>query len=524
VTCLAYILAITGFISRTRWEAPPLSSLGSGWVPYAVVLAVIPTILAVRSAAGSRSRVAFGALAWFMIVTALTQHSIASVTWLDPAAEPLVQAKQSPIRPVHGIIVVTMDTTRRDRLSMYAPSAKNLTPSLQRFAENATVFDNAYACAPYTLSSHASLFTGRLPSEHGARPAMTRNQVRRFDRPLDGRFPTMAEGLAALGYQTAGIAANTGYLAKWTGLNRGFGAYAVSARQQNGYYPLAFPVLGRISHLKIGVYFETWPADDVTDAAIRWLKQNDSQPYFLFLNYMDVHEYMQRSLDWRPSRCKESPVDCQHYYDEQVQALDAELGRLLRWVADRETFDRTLIVITSDHGESLGERGAWGHGAELYEEVLRIPLMVKFPGNSATVRTPLRINHAQLNSLVLQAAQGKSLPEMSFGAARGPQIVAETWSSPKRPHLPWKVSRAVYGDGWKLIERIGGPSELFDLAKDPEEKVDLFKSNSEFATRLTAELAKTLPPLRADDPKIPDAIALTPEDAERLRALGYVDQ
>jgi hypothetical protein len=110
-----------------------------------------------------------------------------------------------------------------------------------------------------------------------------------------------------------------------------------------------------------------------------------------------------------------------------------------------------------------------------------------------TGRTPLRINHTQLHSLVLPAAQGKSWPEMSFGASPGPQVLSEMWSSRRKPYIKWKATRAVYSDSWKLIERIGAPWELFDLAKDPEEKADLFKSNTEFATRLAAELVKTCP-------------------------------
>jgi arylsulfatase A-like enzyme len=511
VALMAYSLAIVGFMLRavpTTFLLPGLET-DHQW-RYVAVLAAMLALVVMRGGHDSWRRVALGALIFLVATVTVAQRSSSSI---ELAAAPPVQATQAP--SVHGVVLVTMDTMRRDRLSMYGPSL-GLTPNLQQLAERSTIFENAYANSPYTLSSHASLFSGLLPSQHGAHYRVEKGE----DRPLGRAFRTLAEEFTARGYQTAGIAANTAYLSESMGLTRGFATYAVSVKLQVGYYPLALSLLNRVEGLRIGHGVETWPADDITNSAIHWLEQHDSKPFFLFLNYMDAHEYSRAQTHRVAAPCPEAPADCGRYYDESVSTLDRGLGRLLSWMARRTTFDRTLIVITSDHGEYLGERSYWGHGHELHENVLRIPLIVKFPGATAPERTPLAITHAQLHSVILQAAQGKSLPEMTIEPSAAPQVVAQVWLPPKR-RFQWNAARAVYSTRWKLIQKVGAPSELYNLAEDPEEKDDLFASRQEFATQLASELIATLPPIRLDDSSRFDSKALSPEAVEQLRALGY---
>jgi arylsulfatase A-like enzyme len=520
----SFSLVIAGFALQTVSSVLLLAQgERGGMVPLAILAAGGLAFLPVRGVQDSWPRVLTCAL-----ILTLAAGFVAY--YRRPAEAPelrTVVAEAKPEPPAHSVLVITMDTTRRDRFSTYGYSG-GLTPNLEKFADGATVFDNAYAPAPYTLSSHASLFTGLMPSQHRAHPL--------FDspgrsRPLDSQSRTIAEDFAARGYQTGAIAANSAYLAKWTGLSRGFGAYLVTTRVQQVYYPLAWPLLNRFAPFLKRPDVETWPADAVTAGAIRWLEQSDSRPFFLFLNYMDVHQYLEREGFFGVKRISQATaaeaVEYRSAYDASIRTVDRALGRLLSWMSSRRTFDDTLIVITSDHGEYLGERALWGHGHELHENVLRVPLLVKFPGAKAPGRTTLRISHTDVHRLVVEAARGKSLGEIFPHPSSEPRVMAEMWqlwipSSIPRGKKPWMAARAVYGDRWKLIEKVGAPSELYDLVRDPEESADFFVSAPETAARVAGELTASLPPIKLDGNSISDSSALSPETAEELRALGYV--
>jgi arylsulfatase A-like enzyme len=520
----SFSLAIVGLVVRTV-HAGMLSDVASrgAFIPLVVLLAGAVAWMTVHRVQDAWGRVAAASFVLLFVAGVVARLRSPAQLELGRATAALV----SPPPAVHGIVLVTIDTMRRDRASIYG-HAPGLTPSLEQFAERSIVFENAYANAPYTLPSHASLFTGLLPSEHGAHLVVDD----RRDRPLAGRYRVLAEELAARGYQTGGIAANVAYLGPWTGLSRGFSAYVASAEFHVGYYPLALPLLARIVPRWRMSAARTWSADAITDAAIRWLARSDSKPFFLFLNYMDVHQYLERAgtigikrlVDATPSE----RLQYARHYDEAVRIADDGLGRLLAWMSNRPTFDQTLIVITSDHGEYLGERGLWGHGHELHEPVLRVPLVVKFPGKVPPGRTRVRINHAQLHTLILDAVHGKALSETLPKPSSEAQVVAESWqvwtdSLPQRTaRRPWRAARAVYADTWKLIERVGGvPSELYDLAGDPDETVNLFVAEPELAAQRAAVLTKGLPPIDPADASAGHATPLSPEAAEQLRALGY---
>lgn len=436
-------------------------------------------------------------------------------------------ATSSTIPLVRGIIVITLDTVRRDHVSVYG-SQWETTPHLKRLADVSTVFDNAYASAPYTLSSHASLFTGLLPHDHGAHADPERL---RGDLPLAPATRTLAEVLGASGYRTVGIAANFGYLAPWTGLSRGFQEYVATEQHYFGYYPMSVPLRSRIQRTH-DPYNDYWPADAVTSAGIQWLEKNGSRPFFLFLNYLDAHEY-QRSL---PRAAAPTLVDSDMSsrslilaaYDERIHFEDAEVGRLLDWLSRNELFDRTLIVVTSDHGEYFGEHNFWSHGQDLHEPVLQVPLLVKFPNSKRAARINVRINHGQMFSLVKSIASGvdqkAALAQLSIPE---PRVIAELWNwKDRRRRWPkffgWRASRAIYDGAWKMIERTNGASELYDLGADPNEAHDLFRTQPDLAKARAATLIAHLPPL--DGRPSPGSASEPPssEATESLRALGYI--
>jgi arylsulfatase A-like enzyme len=458
------------------------------------------------------------------------------IAW-RPMPRPLPSAKGvADRRPaVPGVVLITLDTTRLDFVWPYRD--RDASPRLARLAEASLVFDNAHAAAPFTLSSHASLFTGLLPSEHGARPLLSStDNFPENDVPLPSNIPTLAERMAGMGYQTAGICANYGYLGEWTGLSRGFQEYSAAPEKELHYYPLLVPIEARLTGgLPRNAYLEAWSGDAISDGAIGWLTTHRNRPYFLFLNYMDAHEY---AAGLPPSRL---PRPVGHENDERRAMLSARysagvaqedrgLGRLFDWMSAQGIFDESLIVVTADHGEYLGEHGFWRHSHDLHEPVLRVPRFVKLPRSRGSLHVSTLITQPDVHNLLLQAAAGASAEQIvaSLHSGREPRVVAENWTGESLRRrwptkLGWLASRAVYAGPWKLIERIGAAGELYDLEHDPQELNDLYHSQPEAAARMATDMTARLPPLSLTQSSAPNA-PMDPADVERLRSLGYVGE
>ena len=333
--------------------------------------------------------------------------------WVSPATP---TTRRAP-----NLIWIVMDTVRADHMSLHGYDRKT-TPNLDRWARLGIAFDRARAAAPWTLPSHLTMFTGLWPYQHGGR----------IDRPYSGDSPTMAEHLAASGYATAGLAANTGMCNATYGLGRGFDRYVelvgnqeVSARAAVANATMARRV-ARITR-SLGL-----PAPDempephrrlaptITADARDWIGRvhdrnasGSRRPFFLFMNFMDVHspyvplpasgraffdgkqpprkesvpEAGWKALHARDAaspadradrqrRLDEVTRDLVDLYDDCLRGLDAELGRFLDSLKDSGTLDNTWIVIAADHGEEFGEHGIYGHGASLYSQVTHVPLIL----------------------------------------------------------------------------------------------------------------------------------------------------
>jgi arylsulfatase A-like enzyme len=505
----------------------------AGWfrsvtgIGVALFVAVVGGYSALRKGRDSWRRV-FVVVVWIVTLAG----AVASRKLLSrpvPLPQTTSRGANSTKTPLRGILLITVDTLRRDHVSVYEP-ASDTTPRLQAFARTAQIFDKAYASAPYTLSSHASLFTGLPPHAHGAHADSSRWRAP-LDFPLAGDAHTLAQILSERGYRTAGIAANFGYLATWTGLGRGFDEYVATAKHYLSYYPTFLPLQARFDPGARNAYTDAWTADNVTDAAIAWLDRRDNASFFLFINYLDAHEYLN---DVAPSQVRRvidpemsSRAALLSAYDKRIRFTDHEIGRLLDWLSSHGLFDDALIVITSDHGEYFGEHELWGHGIDLHEPVLRIPLLVKFAGPSRPDRTEVRVSHEQVFALMRSLALGAT-PEAALAELprNEPRVIAESWNTRRRrqrwPRISWPVGRAVYSGRWKLIERLGGTSELFDLDKDPAENDNLLRSQPVAAQNLAADLISKLPPLQANPSRSNVPQVLDSEATEGLRALGYV--
>ena len=304
-----------------------------------------------------------------------------------------------------NVLLVVMDTVRADRLSLYG-YGRETTPNLRRFAARASVRPGQ-STAPWTLPSHASMFTGLWPHQTGVSES----------RPLDSACPTIAEFLAGRGYLTAGFIANTYFCNSWYGLGRGFSHYedfynedlVVSASET-----LRSSALGRglvrLARLRAGDRMRKTAAEINRDF-LDWLGgQEAGRPFFAFLNYFDAHSpyVVPGDCDRHFGRRPENPAELmvlqdwenrpkQHVpdgeatlvsdaYDDCIGYIDSQIGKLMDELEGRGLLDNTLVVITSDHGEEMGEHGLFGHGRSLYSQEVRVPLLVLAPGGSAAGR------------------------------------------------------------------------------------------------------------------------------------------
>jgi arylsulfatase A-like enzyme len=295
-----------------------------------------------------------------------------------------------------NVLFLVLDTVRAQSLSLHGYS-RATTPNLERLARKGVTFRRATASAPWTLPSHATMFTGRWLSETGVN----------LNIPLGSRYRTLAEVLSARGYQTAGFVGNTDILSPYYGLNRGFAHYdchrpslgqilRTSAltkrltdnpqlRELVGYYQ----ILGRKT------------AAELSQNLFDWLEARDgNRPFFAFLNYYDAHEPYIPSGETAAQFGLRTPkyprVDCYKTYpqneidvlrvdyDRCILGLDAEIGRVVKWLEDRGFLENTVVIVTSDHGEHFGEHGLMEHACSLYTPLLHVPLILLHPSRVPT--------------------------------------------------------------------------------------------------------------------------------------------
>lgn len=410
---------------------------------------------------------------------------------LAAAAAACGGADRAELEGTDAILFLSLDTLRADRTSLHG-YGRPTTPSLERLAATATFYPRALATAPWTLPSHASMFTGLFPYEHGARTVALSPRERDAGTsnaaPLGEEYLTLAEVLANAGYRTGAIAANVSFLEAKYGLGQGFDHYDVAR--------------GKVR--------------DINARAIAWIDAAPDESFFLFLNYMDTHrpyntdpvEGFARSGDHRKivKKLKErllatgaAPAGwlatLSADYDLSVANLDAGLGELFDALRDRGLFDEALIVVTSDHGEYLGEHGYIEHAKDVYQEVVHVPLVVKEPGQVAGRVDEAWISHVHLPKLVLDHARvPRDLPELAPFASNWPRgpVVAENYGARLRdleeawgPRLD-RVRRAYVTGETKWIESSDGEEELYDLAADPGEATNLAETGVERGAALRA--------------------------------------
>jgi choline-sulfatase len=399
--------------------------------------------------------------------------------------------------PRPNVVLVTIDTLRADRVGCYGHAAA-ATPVLDGLAARGVRFATAVAHVPLTGPSHASLFTGRTPLGHGFRD--------NGGYTLPAGLPTVAEDFRKGGYETAAFV-SAFPLHRRFGFDRGFEIYD--------------------DHLPKGndprrpQYIERF-ADATTDVVLRWLETREAgpgaaaRPFFLWVHYYDPHAPYEPPGDLG-ERFKAAP------YDGEVAFADQQLGRLLRSLDERGETPRTLLLVTSDHGEGLGEHGEGTHGLFLYDATLRVPWIMAGPGLPAgrvsqTVARgidllPTLLDYAGLPSRA--DLEGRSLrpaadgQEMEDAPAYAESLYPERqfgWA----PLFAWRTA------GFKYIE--APRPELYDLRADPGETKSILAEDQARAEELRQPLRAAL----ATEPSRTPTAEVDPETAQRLAALGYL--
>ena len=389
--------------------------------------------------------------------------------------------------PQFSVLIVTLDTTRADRLSPYG-LMESAMPSFDRMASEATVFDQAASASPLTLPSHASIFTGLLPPRHGVRDNV--------DAPLSPSHTTLPEVLKSHGFRTAGFAASI-VLDAGRGLDQGFEIYkGVSQDDSNAPHRLQKR------------------ADQVVDEATAWLRTLRNERFFLWTHLYDPH---------RPYEPPVPHADGDPYTGEIAYAA-SQFERLLEALRASKRLDRTIIIVTADHGESLGEHGESDHGIFLYEGVLRVPLMVRVPGMkpgrvAELVRlTDIMPTVLELLGLPPVATDGVSLASVVNGESARPDL--ESYSESLYPErFGWSSIYALRDSRFKYID--APKPELYDLATDPFERVNIVLERPALASAMeqrVREIASSRPAVTTAE----RAVRHLTEDARtRLAALGY---
>jgi arylsulfatase A-like enzyme/Tfp pilus assembly protein PilF len=392
-----------------------------------------------------------------------------------------------------SVLLVSIDTLRADHVGAYG-AAEAQTPRLDALAAAGTRFETVIASAPLTLPSHASLLTGLDPPRHRVR----HNGVYR----LDGEFETLPERFRDAGYATGAVTGAV-VLARRYGLDQGFESYddGASAKRSGA-----------------GGFLER-SAAEVTDRALGWLG-TAPHPFFLFVHYYDPHHDYQPPRPFA-ERFAASP------YDGEIAYVDNELGRLLDGLERGGSHPETLVLVTSDHGESLGEHGESTHAYTLYDAVLRVPLILCGPGVprgrvvESLVRTvdvaPTLLALAGLPALA--GADGEPFtPHLRDGGPPPPARLAYAETLATRIEQGWSPLFAARSERHLLV-RAPRP-ELYDVQADPAQLENLIESDPDRIHSEMERLARALDG-RMAEPEEQTPLALDGEPLEQLRSLGY---
>ncbi len=402
---------------------------------------------------------------------------------------------QTPEKSAPNVVLITIDTLRADHLGCYGYKQIK-TPNIDGLAADSGRFERAYTVVPVTLPSHTAMLTGTYPMLSGMHDFSANK--------LSPQQVTMATVLKQAGYATGAVVASA-VLDSRFGLNQGFDFY---------YDHFDF---SRLEEANLDEMER--PGNVVADQALDWLGKNSQKKFFLWMHLYDPH------YPYRPPEPYSREYASQPY-DGEIAFADEQVGRLLRFLKDKGLYQNTVIVLTGDHGESLGEHGEKTHGFFIYNVTMHVPLIIHLPGKPATQTVADPVSLVDLMPTVL-AATGLDIPSQVQGrsllsALRGEKIdrdrtlYGETFLP--RLHFNWSELRGAENAKYHFID--APRPELYDLTKDPGELRNLFPEKKAVAEEMRAKLAGLIREYSAGK-ELAEKTGLDPALMERLKSLGY---
>ena len=386
-----------------------------------------------------------------------------------------------------NLLLVTIDTLRADHVGAYGYS-RSQASFVDQIAQSGAVFERAYAAAPITLPSHATLMTGRYPPGHASRD----NGMH-----VSRTVPTIATELKAHGFKTAAFVAAFP-LDHQFGLDRSFDVYS-----------------DRLPRGPDGKQANERPASQVVDEAVSWLRAgrmalpaSPAPRFFAWVHVFEPHAPYGDASDRRPVLDR---------YDQEIGVANRELMRLL--TAIDSIANDTLVIVAGDHGEAFGEHGEFSHSIFVYDTTLRVPLVMRGPGigPNVVITNPVTLADVaptamHLLGFVMPAADGVDLsPALSGRALPKRELYAESFAP--LMEFGWAPLRAIRSGPWKFIA--APKPELFDVEKDAAERTNVVESQRAVARDLDTRASRYSPA------RLPTTRAIDASGLERLRALGY---
>jgi len=448
---------------------------------------------------------------WLAGLTVILALGVFGVQWSKERSGLAALPPATPNKP--NVLFIVLDTVRAQNLSVYGHH-RSTTPALEKLAKRSVVFDQAISTAPWTHTSHVSMFTGRYPHETSAD----------WLGPLDDTWPTVAEVLSQQGYRTAGFVGNMGRCGHVYGIDRGFvhfEDYPVSVRMI-----LESAQLARTAAAYVRKYFGIEQtlirksAATVNQNFLDWLPDQDQEqrPFFVFLNYFDAHdpyvtqppydtifgEHKVKSLPslWQTDYNQDELETLLQAYDASIAYADQQMALLFESLKSRGLLDNTLIIIVGDHGEEFYEHGMMGHGNNLYRTSLHVPLMISLPSSDLSARvTNQPVSLVELASTIMDLVGvekqptflGQSLarfwqPPLPTDREEETLLLSEVTQGINTPdHFPvtWGDMQSLTTESMHYILNGNDTQELYDYIQDPQEIHNLIDTDQGAAAAIS---------------------------------------